>query len=312
MKKNSKHPLEDLITKYKEGNISEKEELILMRFLDTYRKQQSWDVELGEKETVKDAIKVQLDQRIYKQKRSRSNIAYAVAASLVLLIGSMYFAKIYNTSNTLNWVIAQTSDQIDSLLLSDGSTIFLNQNTRFEYPEQFTGNVRGVKLIKGSAFFKVAKDSIKPFIITSGELRTKVLGTSFNIINRDSLFNVTVNTGKVNVSNKMESFDLLPNEQVQLDQANKRLLKRNVNAQVYSGWMHKDVDYPSISLNDLSTVVELRYGIPFQFEEVRLKDHKVKVSFLKDDTLNQVIEKLNFITNVKLKKEKNVIKVTAN
>lgn len=289
--------------------LSDEEEQVLVQFLETYRRPLEWDAELGDKEKVKRTIQTRLYQRINKTKKNNYKI-YAIAASLALLVGLLIFVKNYNGRTGATMIMAHTESQIDSLMLEDGSTVFLNKHTSFEYPAHFNGATRAVRLVKGSAFFKVAKDSSKPFIITSGDLKTKVLGTSFSITNIDSVLNVTVSTGKVNVSTEKENHDLLPDEQVYFDKSDMRLLKRRVNPDVYSGWRYYDVNYDNISLEELSTVVELRYGLPFHFDQPHLKQQKVKVSFLKGDTLESVIRKLNFITNVKLKIKENVINVT--
>src|SRR5690606_6177549 len=78
-----------------------------------------------------------------------------------------------------------------------GTTILLNGNTTLAYPKQMLQNIRLVKL-KGEAFFDVAKNEKKPFLIVSKDFTTQVVGTSFNI-DSDIGRVVEVNTGKVNV-----------------------------------------------------------------------------------------------------------------
>jgi len=87
------------------------------------------------------------------------------------------------------------------ITLSDGTKIWLSPSSRLVYPQYFSGNTRAVKLT-GEAFFDVAPDKIHPFIIQSGSLSTKVLGTSFNIksYQENELASVTVVTGEVHVS----------------------------------------------------------------------------------------------------------------
>lgn len=89
----------------------------------------------------------------------------------------------------------------EPILLSDGTKVWLYQDAQLEYPEQFVGNTRTVKLT-GEAFFEVAKDTIQPFLIDAGATEIRVLGTSFNVQSQNKFTSVIVNTGKVRLSAK--------------------------------------------------------------------------------------------------------------
>lgn len=95
----------------------------------------------------------------------------------------------------------QSNIKID---LPDGSKVYLNRNSRLSYRTAFLNNsTRNVRLT-GEAFFEIAHDPSKPFIIDAGKANVKVLGTSFNVIteNADSEVEVFVKTGKVLLSDK--------------------------------------------------------------------------------------------------------------
>jgi ferric-dicitrate binding protein FerR (iron transport regulator) len=97
--------------------------------------------------------------------------------------------------------------------LSDGSIITLNKNTVLSYPTAFKGKTRTVKL-KGEAFFAVAHDTTKPFIVEVDGVSIKVVGTAFNVKNYDSSILVIVESGIVQVSNSKQSVLLHKGEQV--------------------------------------------------------------------------------------------------
>ena len=90
--------------------------------------------------------------------------------------------------------------------MPDGSRIFLNRNSEFSYRSNFGDRNRNVTLT-GEAFFEIAPDAAKPFIIDAGNARVKVVGTSFNVItnNSRSAVEVFVKTGKVMLSNNSGS-----------------------------------------------------------------------------------------------------------
>jgi ferric-dicitrate binding protein FerR (iron transport regulator) len=83
--------------------------------------------------------------------------------------------------------------------LSDGTAIWLEPGSRLLYPEKFSSSIRDVTFL-GEAFFEVAKDAKRPFVIHTGTIRTYVLGTSFAVKAYDTAMQeVAVVTGKVKV-----------------------------------------------------------------------------------------------------------------
>ena len=133
----------------------------------------------------------------------RSVLMRVAAVALILL--SLGSAAIYiNNSGYLSKKITAIAgnDQKNILVsLPDGSKIYLNRNSEFSYRANFGKHGRDVKLT-GEAFFEIAPDVSKPFIIDAGKAKVKVVGTSFNVItnNMESEVEVFVKTGKVLVS----------------------------------------------------------------------------------------------------------------
>ncbi|EKF54405.1 FecR anti-FecI sigma factor [Galbibacter marinus] len=244
---------------------------------------------------------------LQRKKQRRSHIALMAMASIAACLCLLFWPS-STTFNSENLSI-KTSMTQDSLKLSDGSTVYLSPYTTLIYPQQFGDNSRTVELKKGSAFFKVAHDEDRPFSVISDGITTRVLGTTFNVSKQDSSINITVASGKVMVSSKQQSLSLIANEQA-LFTKEIGLNKQRVNAQLYSNWMNQNMDYGSITLSELSTVMKLRFGTPFQFQDTSLKSSKVRVSILKGENVEQVISKLNYITKYNLKINSNVIKVS--
>jgi len=115
---------------------------------------------------------------------------------------------IYNT------LTVPRGSKIISVVLSDGSKIWLNSESSLRYPISFTGSTRRVDL-KGEGYFEVAKNAAWPFIVSIGETSVKVLGTSFNVnaYPSDNDIHVTLVEGSVHVSKNLFSKILLPQQQ---------------------------------------------------------------------------------------------------
>lgn len=129
----------------------------------------------------------------------RTFLRVAAVALVIMSIGSIvYFAGRKGIMN--REIVAVTGNYQKNYLVSlpDGSKIFLNRNTRLAYRSNFGKHGRSVTL-SGEAFFQIASDPSKPFIIDAGKASVKVIGTSFNVLtsNSDSAVEVFVKTGKV-------------------------------------------------------------------------------------------------------------------
>ncbi|EHQ29082.1 FecR family protein [Mucilaginibacter paludis] len=129
-----------------------------------------------------------------------------IAAVLAILTTGVFVYRYFSSSppvqQTSAYRIYQTRKGERVLLtMPDRSKIWLNSATRFRYPAAFNAQTREVYLDSGEAFFEVRHKAQQPFIVHSGNLDTRVLGTSFNISNDpdDHQFAVSVNTGRVSV-----------------------------------------------------------------------------------------------------------------
>jgi transmembrane sensor len=130
----------------------------------------------------------------------RSRFMKIAAAALILL--SLGIVSVYFGARNRLIVVATANNQKNlEVTLPDGSSIFLNRNTELAYRAKFGKSQRNVSL-SGEAFFEIAHNPEKPFIVDAGKASIKVVGTSFNIMtnNSDSAVEVYVETGKVMLS----------------------------------------------------------------------------------------------------------------
>jgi transmembrane sensor len=169
----------------------------------------------------------------------RDSFIRVAAIALVILSLGVPAAYLINPEIfSKNITIASGNYQKNvDVVLPDGSRIFLNRNSEFSYRSNFGGRGRNVTLT-GEAFFEIAPDASKPFIIDAGNARVRVVGTSFNVItrNRKSAVEVFVKTGKVMLSNKAgsKSLALDPGDVGTMDaEISRKELNKNPN---YLSW----------------------------------------------------------------------------
>ncbi len=139
--------------------------------------------------------------------RSSRNSWLAVAASLLLLLAAGWFLyPSFQSAGPMASLETKIGDAPKEVVLADGTKVWLRENSRLEYPEQFAGKDRRVAL-SGEAFFDVAENPESPFrIALPAGAEVEVLGTSFLVrAQPDSLVAVNVSTGKValNAGNKV-------------------------------------------------------------------------------------------------------------
>lgn len=194
----------------------------------------------------------------------RSVILRIAAVALILLgLGSVTLYLVNSGSLSEKITVVSGNDQKNVLVsLNDGSKIYLNRNSEFSYRKNFGKHGRNVKLT-GEAFFEIAPDASKPFIIDAGQANVKVVGTTFNVItnNSKSEVEVFVKTGKVLVSG--QSGD----QTIQLDpgyvgtinaKTSSKTLNNNPN---YLSWKTGHLEYNgqkmSVVLSDLKRVYNM-------------------------------------------------------
>ncbi|MBF4515491.1 FecR family protein [Flavobacterium sp. ANB] len=305
MVKRIKHSLERLIDKSSRNKTSRLEEDLLHNFaLNEYQNSKWDDASMGNPDEVSKNIYEGIQLRMEK-KKSFPYLKYMAAASILFLVGLGIFYKpsIANEKQ----LTFKTSDVPKSINLSDGSKIYLAANSLFQYPEKFTGSERKVSLLKGNAFFEVAKDKKHPFIIHSGEIQTRVVGTSFHIQLSKTKCEVIVVTGKVNVSSKGQSVDLVPYEEALF--SGEKLSKLPIDKTLGINWYNTDITLNEATLQQVTTILQYKYGVTFEFENKSVLTVPVTVFIEKNASLESILKQINYITNLKFNVYDKIVKV---
>jgi fecR protein len=138
------------------------------------------------------------------------------------------------------------------LTLADGSRVWLNSMTKFRYPTHFTGKTREV-FVEGEAFFSVKKNADCPFIVHTGGVRVKVLGTEFNLSAYPGEKTVTtLARGKVEVAGESDKVSLQPGEQAIWNNGLKNIEVKTVDVSLYSSWIKGVFEFENISLQAIT------------------------------------------------------------
>lgn len=196
-----------LVEKYKKGLLSNGEK----RALDKWLEEMSGE----DKNELSREAKIQLKGKIlnkirnHAQNRPLPGIGpikiYKVAACFLLAVFSfMTWFYVNNKIPEITMVEVGASDGIKKVILPDKTIAWLKGNSTLNYPSHFSDLTRDVTL-KGEALFEVTKDPKHPFVIHCGDLKTTVLGTSFNVKTLGEKIEVVVLTGKVSLSSLVDT-----------------------------------------------------------------------------------------------------------
>lgn len=159
-----------------------------------------------------------------------------------------------------------------NLLLSDGTRVWLNARSELTYPVAFGKRQRKVRL-KGEAYFEVAKDTVKPFFVETGELQIKVLGTAFNITAYEDEVAVTTTlvTGGVQLLSEIGDLNILqPSQQAIYSKDVKQTEIRQVKTDIYTQWREGRFVFRDEPLGNIMRILSRWYDVEYEFSRPEL------------------------------------------
>jgi len=211
-------------------------------------------------------------------------IGLAVTAALVWFLAGGGFSGSSVTLATTGTPQADT--------LSDGSVITLNKNSSLQYAKQFDKrDTRTVKL-EGEAFFQVAPDKSKPFIIHVNGITVKVVGTSFNIKTTGDKTEVIVETGIVQVSNDNDqTVELRPREKITVPEPDAALAKEAVTDQLYQYYRTQEFVCDHTPLWKLVQVLNEAYHANIVIEGKDIRNLPLTATY-HNESLDKILELL--------------------
>lgn len=234
---------------------------------------------------------------------------YAVAAAISVAILSVYFtinSRVTDneqqqqlTEAAVIWKqVYNDSRDTKKIALPDGSVVILEPSSHLKFPEQFQESVRRV-FLDGQAFFQISQDVRRPFFVHTGEITTRVLGTSFTITSNDDRIVVAVLTGKVSVfahpdtvdSSPERSIVLTPNQQAVYSRVDEKLLKGIVDAPqpLISRDDFKRIKFKETSASKIFETLEKVYGIDLVFDKHKFSSCLLNTT-ISDDELYKKLD----------------------
>ncbi len=250
-----------------------------------------------------DQIKAELKLKRFKLKRSRKTIfkslrhvmGYA-AAVLIAVISTWAFMDSNKSSSEPEIVYEEfitPAGQRAMLKLHDGTTVWLNAKSTLRYPNIFTKE-RRVEL-NGEAYFEVAHNEEKPFIVSTEKLDIEALGTEFNVhAYRDrNEFNTSLVEGSVKIynrGNQQNALFITPNEYAEL--VDNKLVKKSFNNMDFLLWREGVYAFDDLPFMEIIRRLELYYDITIHVKNQQLASYKFTGKIRQRDGIESVLRTL--------------------
>lgn len=208
-----------------------------------------------------------------------------------------------------NTLVNPRGSKVINLTLQDGTRVWLNCESSLKYPISFEGKDRTVE-IRGEAYFEVAKNPSKKFMVLANGVRTEVIGTHFNVNAYNDLghTNITLLEGSIKVSNNQSSTILKPGQQALLNEESKIDIDNSIETNEIIAWKDGMFNFNSLPLRSIMKQIERWYDVDLQYDGENREKHFSGI-FSRTDNISEIFKMMQ-LAGVQFKIEGKTIIVT--
>ena len=230
---------------------------------------------------------------------------YAVAASIALLIVAGTLA--WNNYSVPEIMVYQTKyGQLQNIVLPDGSKVTLNANSRLEVNQKWSDEATREVKLTGEAYFEVEKKpkTKQKFVVHTSELDVVVLGTSFDVNDRNIQTSVALKEGSVRIelTHKNQVVLMKQGELVEFTKADNSLVKKDGTSERFYAWKDNKLVFENTSIREVASLIQENYGLKVSFANEALSKRKISGT-IPNDNLELLLNSLETIFSIKIKKE---------
>ena len=190
--------------------------------------------------------------------------------------------------------------QKTNVTLPDGSRVYLNSESRLTYATNFNQKDRRLRLT-GEAYFEVAKNKKSPFIVNAGNITIRALGTAFNVraYSNEKYVSATLADGSVRVTSSKQTIDLIPNEQVDMNNGNGDLSVIKLDdAHASIGWLNNKMHFNNCTFAEVAASLSRIYNIDILLTSESLKKQRFSGT-INNNSIESVLRILSFSAPVR-------------
>ena len=215
------------------------------------------------------------------------------------------------TTSSLNRIVVPYGRR-STIILADGSKVWLNSGTQLDFPTTFTGKTREIN-VNGEIYIEVKEDKKTPFIVNTESMAIQVYGTAFNVTsyNDDENQSIVLVEGKVGVktSGYKDEFTLKPNEMISL--SGNEVIKENVDVSKYISWTKDILVFEETPISEILKRIGRYYNVQFDnLPEVTLNEQTCSGKLFLSEYLDSVMMSISSLSSTKYERNNNIINIT--
>lgn len=252
--------------------------------------------------------------KVIKISTLQSWVTKAAAIVLIPVLGLLFYTlSLRKTESDKYAKLAVDSIEVIAplgsrtvLQLSDGSVVHLNYGSKLKYPQFFAGDTRNVTLT-GEGFFEVSHDPKKPFIVKTGNLHVKAVGTTFNVLAypEDNEIEATLVSGKIIIdqitkNGKSKTISTLtPGQHIDYHKLTNVISSTTGNIEKYISWASGKLIFEDTPIQQVLGRLSRMFNVDFVVKD-EIRDYTYTVTFV-DESLSQILDLITIATPVAYK-----------
>ena len=262
-----------------------------------------WD-ELSDKAEPEDGwneLKKSLRKNQPSLQKKYLRVGLRCAAVIIILIATGFFMNNQFKKQPPQYTMIETATgQQSTLTLNDGTIVRLNQNSKLIYPKNFDQHTRHVTL-QGEAYFEVAHNVKKPFLVDVGCYTVKVLGTKFNVAAYSgNVYSYTsLKEGKVLIIDNQEGHKVLselkPGTQLGYNKKTGDYSVKSIDINAIATWSLNQIVIRDQKLETVAEMLSSKYGYTFDITNSKIEKLKYNITIEKEP-LDEILSDIHCVT----------------
>jgi ferric-dicitrate binding protein FerR (iron transport regulator) len=312
--------LDKLLDRYVTGRVTEAERKKIEAWLDVKKTEEGKDMVLDEADEERLFRKITSDMDNVREIQSfRPSVGLnhpifkktwlRIAATILLLMACTYTIRLIMLKDKSPAVFVATNN-IEREILADGSIVWLHKSSELTFVESADG--KRLATLRGEGLFEVAKDPTRPFVISCGDAKVRVVGTSFNLKSDEAGIELKVLTGKVHVSTISDAtgVEVIPNETAvfrpEVGLKKRTMDEREVKAVTAN--TEYDMAFKNTALKTVILRIERKFSVEVILENSEM-NHCHITADLTDHSLDGTMEMLRELLDIEYSLEKNTVTI---
>lgn len=241
----------------------------------------------------------------FKKRFFIETLKMASVITIAFVLGFFYF----KSTHTANEKVAMQTVQVPygqrvNLILSDGTVVWLNSGSRMTYPESFSTGKREINL-DGEAYFEVAHNKEKPFVVKTHLYDIEVLGTKFNVdaYSKEGSFEGALLEGKIKITREGENRTLILNPSYKAVMENNHLIVKEIEDYDVFRWKEGLICFKQETFIEILKSFQKYYDLKIVIENSKLSNPVITGKFRLSDGVEYALRVLQKDVKFKYKRD---------